>query len=104
MISDPDSPTNQSATKLDRRRAQNRVAQKAFRQKQATYIQHLERSLEIATAQLEPDSRAPGTPCSATVIIALKTENLELREALLRLRKDFLNLGNAATSHARKLE
>jgi hypothetical protein len=88
--------------KVDRKRAQNRLAQKLFREKQASYIQHLERSLGLASTN---DCSAPITSREVhdTVVTQLTRENKELREALLRLRKGFFKCGEAAATYARKL-
>lgn len=99
MVGQNEVPT----AKTDRKRAQNRLAQKLFREKQASYIQHLERSLELASASPHPPSIASGPACYDSVVTQLTKDNLELREALLRFRKFLLRFGESASSYAGEL-
>lgn len=67
----------------DRRRAQNRAAQRAFRERKETYVKELERRIkELESASMDTNKKptAAETACWA--------ENVELRAKLKRLEQE----------------
>jgi hypothetical protein len=78
----------------EKKRMQNRISQRCFREKQGSYIKHLERfvsSIENAEAF---GSR------EAAERLQLIHENQSLRESMLRMKKKLLSLGAQMTSLA----
>jgi hypothetical protein len=84
------SPNQQS----DRKRLQNRISQQCFREKQATYIKHLEQFVNNV-------EESDGFEFSdASKNLQLIRENHLLRESLLDMRKKLLSFSAQATSMA----
>ncbi|KAJ5924896.1 hypothetical protein N7454_007535 [Penicillium verhagenii] len=82
---------------IDRKRLQNRISQQCFREKQATYIKHLEQIVNNVEG-------SDGFKLSdASKNLKLIRENHNLRESLLEMRKKLLGLSAQATSMAKNL-
>ncbi|KAJ5769170.1 hypothetical protein N7520_003729 [Penicillium odoratum] len=86
--------TSASDQQSDRKRLQNRISQQCFREKQATYIKHLEQFVNNVEG-------SDGFEFSdASKNLQLIRENHNLRESLLGMRKKLLSFGAQATSMA----
>jgi hypothetical protein len=80
-----------SGLQRERKRLQNRISQQCFREKQATYIKHLEQfvsNIEGSNGFNDSD---------AAKKLQLIRENHVLRESLLNMRKKLLSLSAQAT-------
>ncbi|KAL6229213.1 hypothetical protein BDW75DRAFT_108545 [Aspergillus navahoensis] len=77
-----------------RKRLQNRISQQCFREKQASYIKHLEQFVE----SIEHSDGFAGT--EAAERLRLIRENHALRDSLMHMRKKLLSLGAQVTSLA----
>ncbi|KAL6230140.1 hypothetical protein BDW75DRAFT_77852 [Aspergillus navahoensis] len=86
-----DSKTEQQR---ERKRLQNRISQQCFREKQASYIKHLEQFVE----SIEHSDGFAGT--EAAERLRLIRENHALRDSLMHMRKKLLSLGAQVTSLA----
>ncbi|KAL3474471.1 hypothetical protein BJX99DRAFT_260403 [Aspergillus californicus] len=89
-------PDRRSTTdqQRERKRIQNRISQRCFREKQGSYIQHLERFVSTIENTEGFGSR------EATERLELIHENHALRESLLQMKKKLLSLGAQVTSLA----
>lgn len=81
-----------------KKRLQNRISQQFFREKQATYIQHLEQFVNSV------EKSAGFASSDAAERLRLIRENHALRDSLLEMRKKLLSLGAQATSLANMLK
>lgn len=94
---DPKNLNEAERLQKDKKRAQNRLSQHHFRERQASYIRHLELSLQQARATNS------GTESDRDSNTGLIKENKELREALLRMRGKLFAWSSAGASIAGKL-
>jgi len=82
--------------KREKKRAQSRNSQKLSREKQASYIRALERLVN----NIDIGDQSSQTSSQLQVMEQLKTENRELRDLTLQMRKRFLSLSTMACSSA----
>jgi hypothetical protein len=91
------------ASRVQRKRIQNRISQQCVREKQAAHIKQLEALVEMMKTR-----KAFGDESNADVryealmnsYANLVEENKELRDALLDLRKKFFSISTAADGAA----
>ncbi|KAF9776848.1 hypothetical protein IL306_004902 [Fusarium sp. DS 682] len=84
----------------ERKRAQNHISQQCLREKNLTYIRNLEETIDVL--QKVATGSDPHGRYSVLLDAHLKLiqENQRLEEALLRLRKKLLSIGQSATAAA----
>ncbi|KAI9834057.1 MAG: hypothetical protein M1819_003342 [Sarea resinae] len=87
-----------------RKRAQNRISQQCFREKQLAHTRQLESFIAAIKETNETnETRADGQVMRQPLLnahLSLIEENQRMRDALLRMRKKFLSLSSAAAAAA----
>jgi hypothetical protein len=86
--------TTTNEQQRERKRLQNRISQQCFREKQVSYVRHLEQFVE----SIEKSEGFGGTAPAER--LRLIRENHVLRESLLQIRKKLLSLGAQVSSLA----
>lgn len=93
-----------AAAEDDKKRAQNRVAQKSFREKQQSRLQYLESFVEaIKSGQATQDEDARYDKLLRSHLELLE-ENRQLKDNLIGLRQKLTYIGQSASAAAGKLE
>lgn len=93
-----------AAAEDDKKRAQNRVAQKSFREKQQSRLQYLESFVEaIKSGQVSQDEDARYDKLLRSHLELLE-ENRQLKDNLIGLRQKLTYIGQSASAAAGKLK
>ncbi|KAF5625186.1 heavy metal translocating p-type ATPase [Fusarium tjaetaba] len=86
-------------TDSDRKRTQNRIAQKCLRERRAASDRHIANMLEAMQFATETDQAKQYSKLLDTQVKLVK-DNQEMEDALFRMRKKLLSLSNAAANAA----
>lgn len=93
-------PTESQRGSISKKRSQNRVAQKSFRDKQQAYLHHLESFVEtVKQTHVIQDEDARYYKLLRSHL-ELAEENHQLQEALIQLRQKLACIGQSALAVA----